>query len=217
MSEHLSQPYTAEDAEARRAGVRWPGDGLTAGFARPALEPLATRLERGSRVDICREMTYEMLTAFTAAGWPSLVFCGVWVKGIHIDFVVLTWKGVFLVWSIDHRWTYKQAAMVMPARIQIQRDVGDGWSGQVEAIFHSPREQTGWTRRMAVDQDTGQAVEIVIAGGRIDEVLVQWQPAGGMGIDPEWLRWLTGATEPRWERSAEGGYKLPEAPPHERL
>lgn len=217
MSEHLSQPYTAEDAEARRANLRWPGDGLTGDFARPALEPLATRLERSVRTQHVREMTYAMFADFAAGGWPILVTCGVWVNGVHVDFVVVTWKGVFLVWAVDHRWTYKQAAMVMPARVQVQMELGNGWPGQVEVIFHSPREQTGWERRMAVHPETGQAVDIVIAGGRIDEVLVQWEPAGGVGIDPEWLSWLSGASRPRWWRSAEGGYDLPEAPLHERL
>lgn len=217
MSEHLRQPYTAEDAEARRVSVRWPGDGLTGDFARPALEPLASRLERGSRVDTCRQMTYEMLTEFNAAGWPCLVNCSVWVKGVNVDFLVLTWKGAFLVWSIDHRWTTRQAALVMPARAEIQQDLGESWPGQVEAIFHSPREQTGWVRSMAIDPETEQPVDIVIAGGRIDDVLVHWQPAGQVGIDPEWLRWLAAAAQPRWWRSAEGGYDLPEAPLHERL
>ena len=212
-----SYVYTAADAEYDRSQVRWPGDGLDGGFARPELEPLATRLERARRTNVCRWMTQEMLTEFAnAQRWPLLWVGDVWIKGIHVDFVVLTWKGAFLIWSVDMRWTPRQVAMVKPARDQVQRELGDAWPGQVEMMFHSPREPTGWHRHILIDEQLPEPVEIVTCGGRIDEVLVYWKPAGGVGLDPEWITWLTEASQARWWRSSEGRAPAPEIPVDER-
>ena len=37
--------------------------------------------------------------------------------------LVYGWKGIFPIWSIDHRWTVRQAVMAMPARDQNQREL----------------------------------------------------------------------------------------------
>jgi hypothetical protein len=194
--------------------LRYPGDRLNSGFTAPAVEPLASRLERATRVNRCKAMTREMLKDLHTR-LPCLVHEDLRVQGISIDFLTITWKGIFLIWSIDQRWTAKQAAMVMPARGQIQRELGEAWPGHVEAVFHSPREGTGWDRRVLVDDENNEPVEIVIAGGRIDQLLEDWQPLGQVGIDPEWLRWVSQASEPRWWRSDEGARELPPPPPHD--
>lgn len=216
MSEHLGKPVTADQSGEEKASLRWPGDGLEGGFTRPPVEPLASRLERGYRVNRCRELTFEMLVRLNGA-WPSMVVGDAWVRGVQIDFLTFTWKGVFLIWSIDYRWTIRQAAMVMPARDQIQREMGAEWPGQVEAVFHSPREPTGWFRHVAVDDDSEEPVNLIVMGGDLDELLIHWQPIGGVGLDPDWIRWLRGASEPRWWLSDAGRRALPEPPPHERL
>jgi hypothetical protein len=214
---YVDRPVTAGEAAAERADLRWPDDGLDGGFARPIdLEPLAGRLERAGRRAACREMTGEMLARWHDEGAPCAIWDGVWVTGVFVDFIAATWKGVFLIWSIDERWTTRQAAMIMPARATIQAEMS-GWPGQVEAIFHSPRESTGCHRHVLVDEQSGEPVDIVLMGGCIDELLTHWKPAGGVGLDPEWLRWLSAASGPRWWRSAEGERSLPDAPPHDRL
>jgi hypothetical protein len=214
--EFLDRPVSAREQALSQASVRFPGDGLRAGFTRPRLEPLASRLERAGRVGSCKQQTLELLADLNAS-WPCAVFPGVWVSGICVDFLTVTWKGVFLIWSIDYRWTVGQAAMVMPARAEVQRELGEDWPGQVEAVFHSPREGTGWTRHLLVDDESSEPVDIVIMGGRIDELLVDWKPVGEIGLDPEWIRWLCGAARPRWWRSAAGWHAMPDPPAHEQL
>ena len=216
---HASVPPNVEwpsDRDLRGAALRHVGDGLSSGFTTPAVEPLASRLERASRVNSCKEATFEMLADLHAHG-VCTIYPDVRVKGVSIDFLTLTWKGVFLIWSVDHRWTTRQAAMVMPVRAEIQRELGEDWPGHVEAIFHSPREHTEWDRRVMVDDESGRPVDIVIMGGRIDRLLRDWHPVGEVGIEPEWLRWISREAEPRWWRSEEGRRDLPPPPPHEQL
>ena len=204
---------THAQREQRLGQLRHPG---LRDFSWPEIEPLASRLERATRVNECKHQTWEMLEALTTrGGWA--VSPDVWVKGVCVPFLVYGWKGVFLVWSIDYRWTVRQAAMVMPARAQIQRELGSSWPGQVEVVFHSPREETGHDRQLLVDEHSEQTVEIVVVGGRIDQVLCDWEPVGQVGIDPEWGRALDKARRPRWWRSAEGWREAPEPPPHDRL
>ncbi len=215
---YSEQAWSAAQWQELRSNTRSPGDGLDGGFGSPnELERLASRLERAKRVLQCRDLTQGMLSNLVNVA-PGRVFVayGVWVKDVNVDFLVFTWKGAFLVWSIDYRWTYRQAALMMGARTQIQEEL-EGWPGQVEAIFHSPREGTGASRHVGLDEKTGDPLDIVIAGGRLDEVLMDWQPAGGVGLDPEWLSWLAAASQPRWWRSAEGQRELPEPPAHDRL
>jgi hypothetical protein len=217
VSEHDRHPPTAEHLDAWRAGLRWPGDGLDGGFARPdALEPLASRIERAHRVYECRAMTDNMLTSWRNEGAALLICDGVWVAGVCVDFLVFTWKGVFCVWTVDYRWTVHQAALVQPARARIQEELA-GWPGKVEAVFHSPREPTGSSRHVLIHPDTDEPVEIVIMTGRIDEVLFHWHPVGGAGLDPEWINWLIGAAEPRWWHADAGRLQAPQMPPEERL
>jgi hypothetical protein len=207
------QAETHAERERRLQDLRYPGDGLEAGYCSPEIEPLATRLERARRVEACRRQAEEMLVSLTErGGWGAVP--NVWVKGICVPFVAFGWRGVFLVWPIDERWTPRQAVMVMPARHQVQRELGDACPGQVEAVFHSPREETGWHRWVLMDEESGQPYDIISMGGRIDEVLADWMPADGVGIDPEWVRWLDHASLPRWWRSAEGMRNVPEPPSH---
>jgi len=204
MTHQPPQAMTSDEAEAWRRRLRRPGDGLDHGYARPDdVEPLASRLERASRVSDCRDMTRAMLWDWFDGGATMAFYGGVWAKGLPIDFLVLTWKGVFCVWSVDQRWTLGQAALVEPARAQIQAEL-PGFAGKVEKVFHSPREPTGWHRHAVIHPYTEEPVELVTIGGRIDEVLAQWQPAGGVGLDPEWVMWLSHAAQPRWWRSNEG-------------
>jgi hypothetical protein len=67
------------------------------------------------------------------------------------------------------------------------------------------------------DEESERPVDIVIVGGRIDEVLGDWEPVGQVGIDPEWGRVLDAASKPRWSRSAEGWRKAPAPPQHDQL
>ncbi|MGI8944765.1 MAG: hypothetical protein ACR2GL_00815 [Thermoleophilaceae bacterium] len=204
---------TRAEREERLGPLRHPG---LREFSWPEIEPLASRLERAARVHDCKQQTWEMLSALNVRGECS-VCPDVWVKGTCIPFLAYGWKGVFLIWSIDCRWTARQAAMVMPAREQIQRELGPTWPGQVEAIFHSPRETTGHGRQLLVDAESERPVDIVIVGGRLDQVLACWEPAGQVGIDPDWGRALDRACRPRWWRSAEGWREPPEPPPHDQL
>jgi hypothetical protein len=216
VTEQHHNPPTEREADALRSRLRWPGDGLSRFSLPDDVEPLASRLERAFRVSDCREMTAQMLSQWLNEGAPIAFYDGVWTKGICIDYLVLTWKGVFCVWSVDHRWTVNQAAMVQPARIQIQAEM-PGWEGKVEAVFHSPRENTGWDRHVMVDPVSNEPVEIVVMRGRIDEILLHWEPFDGIGLDPVWLDWMTRATEPRWWRSAEGAIPRPVMPREEEL
>jgi hypothetical protein len=212
--EHHSQPMTERDADALRSRLRWPGDGLRY-FGRPDdVEPLASRIERAQRVSDCRDMTAKMLADWHDEGAPIAFYDGVWTKGVCIDFLVFTWKGVFCVWSVDHRWTVNQAAIVQPARAQIQAEL-PSWRGKVEGVFHSPRQETGWQRHIMVHPVTNEPVEIVVMRGRIDEILLQWEPFDGVGLDPEWIIWLCHAATPRWWRSAEGRITTPPLMPRE--
>jgi hypothetical protein len=212
--DHSQWPPTDPDADALRSRLRWPGDGLSR-FSRPdELERLASRVERADRVSECRRMTAQMLLDWRGQGAPVAFYDGVWTKGICIDFLVFTWKGVFCVWSVDHRWTVNQAAMVQPARVQIQAEM-PGWEGKVEAVFHSPRQDTGWDRHVMVHPVTDDPVEIVVIRGQIDEILFHWEPFDGIGLDPEWMHWMATAAEPRWWRSAEGRIATPPLMPRE--
>lgn len=209
-------PMTSAEADVVRQRLRHDGDGLDRGFARPSdVEPLASRLERASRVGDCHTMTGDMLERWLdERGATGGYFEGVWTKGVRIDFLVFSWKGVFCVWSFDHRWTDRQAALVEPARAQIQAEM-PGYPGKVETFFHSPREPTGWTRHVMLAPETGEPVEVVTVGGDIAEVLRAWQPVGGVGLDPEWIEWLWQAATPRWWRSAEGRRTEAEFPPED--
>jgi hypothetical protein len=218
MTHQPDSPPTAEDYAAERSSLRHPNDGLQEGFSRPALEPLASRLERAVRVNRCGEQTFQMLAELNA-NWPCTVSPDVWVRGILVPYLVVSWKGVFLIWPVDQRWTVYQAAMVMPARVQIQAELSaEGWSGQVEAVFHSPREETGWQRNVLADEQTGEPIDIVLMYGRIDELLAYWKPPCEFGIDPEWIGWLSDASKPRWWKSDEGRSRsLPPPPAAEQL
>lgn len=181
---------------------------------RPPIEPLASRLERASRVAECRALTDAQLSELLRAHSEWTGFSDVWVKGILVPFVVVGPSGVFCVWPIDIRWTVRQAAMVSPARRQLQAELGD-WPGKVEAIFHSPRERfrhPGWMRHMFADESSGELVDVVIMGERLDQQLPRWQPLGGVFFEPEWVGWLDEASRPRWWRSDEGARRLPPPP-----
>ncbi|MCP9491810.1 MAG: hypothetical protein MSC31_18335 [Solirubrobacteraceae bacterium MAG38_C4-C5] len=217
MSYQPPQAMTSDQAEAWRRSLRHGDDGLDQGYSRPDdVEPLASRLERADRVIQCREMTLRMLDDWAPQDATLAYYPGVWTKGVCIDFLVLTWKGVFCVWSVDHRWTVRQAALVEPARAQIQAEL-PGFEGKVEAIFHSPREPTQWTRHVLIDPATDEPVEIVVVGGDLARVLGTWHPAGGVGLDPEWLVWLGNAAAPRWWRSDGGRAPTVQADPHDEL
>jgi hypothetical protein len=215
--QHQNPPMTVDDWNARRGQLR-ELDRTIGVFDRPHdLEQLASRMERAYRVSECRQMTYKMLSDWQDEGAAITFLDGVWTNGICIDFLVFTWKGVFCVWSVDHRWTVNQAAIVQPARAQIQAEM-PGWRGRVEAVFHSPREMTHWQRQVMVHPVRNEPVEIVIMYGRIDEILLHWEPFQGQGLDPEWINWLVGAAQPRWWRSAEGGIsERPQIPREEEL
>ena len=202
---------TDVEREARLREIRYPGCHV---FASPNVEPLASRLERAQRVEACRAMTASMLDELHRSGRTFAIAENVWVKGLCVPFFVVGWKGVFLIWAVDQRWTPRQAAMVMSARENIQHELGDEFRGQVEAIFHSPREATGWHRWIMVDEESGQPSDIVAMGGRIDRLLLDWLPAGGVGLDPEWVRWVCQASRPRWWQSDEGMRSAPEPPRH---
>jgi hypothetical protein len=64
----------------------------------------------------------------------------------------------------------------------------------VEAVFHSPRQGTGSHCWVPVDEESGQPFDIIALGGRIDDVLAEWKPAGGVAIEAEWVRWLDHAS-----------------------
>jgi hypothetical protein len=215
--QHYTPPMTELDWVHRRERLR-ELDRTVGVFGRPDdVEPLASRTERAQRVSDCRDMSARMLADWHDDGAPIAFYDGVWTKGICIDFLVFTWKGVFCVWSVDHRWTVNQAAIVQPARTQIQAEL-PGWRGRVEAVFHSPRQQTSWNRQVMVHPVTNEPVEIVIIHGRIDEVLFHWEPFEGQGLDPEWITWLCRAATPRWWRSDEGRIATPPGmPPEEEL
>ena len=214
--QQYNPPMTEDDWVARRDQLRRIDiDRAIDAFARPDdVEPLASRIERGQRVSDCRQMTGQMLADWHDNGAPIAFYDGVWTKGICIDFLVFTWKGVFCVWSVDHRWTVNQAAIVQPARVQLQAEM-PGWGGKVEAVFHSPRQETGWHRHMMVHPVSNEPVEIVVMRGRIDEILLHWKPFQGIALDPEWITWLCRAATPRWWRSAEGRITTPPLMPRE--
>ncbi len=217
MSYQPPQAMTSDQAEAWRRSLRYHGDGLDNGYSRPDdVEPLASRLERAGRVSDCHTLTTEMLNEWADQGGLVAFYDRVWTKGVLIDYLVLTWKGVFCVWSIDHRWTVRQVALVERARAQIQAEL-PGFAGKVEAIFHSPRQRTGWRRHMMFDPATNEPVEIVIVHGDLADVLYDWQPVSGVGLDPEWVPWLAHASKPRWWRSNEGRAPAVEPDPHDEL
>ncbi len=212
MGTMSDKPYTEEDAEAERTHLlRLDGDRVTR-WTRPDLEPLATRLSRTAEVDACRNMTFAMLEELHSLG-PCHVATDVRMGqscpepsggysmeplDIAIDFVVLSWKGVFLIWSWPDRYMRDAIPAATRARAEFQQDLGKQWPGRVEAVFHFPREQTGWGHSIGVHEKTDEPFDLVFVGGRIDEVLVDWEPHAGAGIDPQWLRWLSQASEPRW-------------------
>jgi len=212
MKTMADKPYTEEDAEAERTHLlRSDGDGITR-WTHPNLEPLATRLSRTAEVDACRDMTFGMLEELHASrpchiaadvrvgpSWPSRSGHAVESLDIAVDFLVVNWKGVFLIWCWPDRYMRDAIPAVMRARAQMQKDLGDGWPGRVEAVFHFPREHpSGWVRSIGVHEETDAPFDLVFAAGRIDEVLAQWEPHAGAGIDPQWLRWLSEAAKPRW-------------------
>lgn len=169
--------------------------------ARPAVEPLASRLERAARVRHNADVTRAMLADLVARDDRWTVCHDVWVKGMLVPFTVAGPPGVFLIWSVDVRWTYRQAAMVMAARRQIQSELGDQWPGQVEAVFHAPLVGDVCERVVAVDEVTEEPFDLVLIAGGIDGFLESWEPAGGVRLEDEWLAWLRQASAPRWWRS----------------
>ncbi|MDQ6856461.1 MAG: hypothetical protein M3Z57_05250 [Candidatus Dormibacteraeota bacterium] len=237
------KPYTEADAAAERDYLRHCSPDVLIDWSRPELEPLATRLARTNELETCRSMTSEMLEKFRAE-WPCLVTpnvrmgksfpapeqsgCDVESLTIAVDFLVVTWHGVFLIWSWPDRFMADAYPEALRARAQLQEDLGEEWPGTVEAVFHFPREQTGWGRNVGVDEETDEPFAIVFVSGRIDALLAQWEGTGkaageGMhasgdaqhradeivrgvrrpsaevvGIDPQWLRWLSQASQPRW-------------------
>jgi hypothetical protein len=212
MKTMADKPYTEEDAEAERAHLlRSDGDRVTR-WTRPNLEPLTTRLSLTAEIDACRHMTFQMLEELHASqpchiaanvrvGRSVSTPEGYGVKSLPIaaDFLVVSWTGAFLVWSWPDRYCADTIPTATRARAQIQKDLGEEWPGRVEAVFHFPREHpTGWVRNVGVDEGSDDPFDIVMAAGRLDEVLTQWEPHAGAGIDPEWLRWLSQASEPRW-------------------
>jgi hypothetical protein len=190
-SRAMSDQPRHEDAATRLARTR------------PTIEPLASRLERSARVHHNAKLTEGMLDELVARSDEWTVWPDVWVKGMLVPFLAVGPPGVFLIWAVDVRWTYGQAAMVMPARRQVQLELGEQWPGQAEAIFHAPLIDGVRERVVAVDEATGEPFDLVLVAGRIDEVLQQWEPAGGVWLDGDWLAWLRQAGAPRWWRSEE--------------
>src|SRR4051812_15904290 len=85
--------------------------------ALPRVEPLASRLERAQRVEWCRYQTRGMLDELDEASLGWRFVDNVWVKGICVPFLAFgPDAGFFLIWSIDRRWSPRQAALVAPAR-----------------------------------------------------------------------------------------------------
>lgn len=194
---------TADERDARLRSYRYPGGPST--YASPQVEPFASRLERAQREDWCTYQTRSMLDDLgeVQPGWRFVD--SVWVKGICVPFLAFAADaGIFLVWSFDGRWSPQQAALVAPARRQIQLELGPEFPGQVEVIFHIPPIQTGWHRHVLVDEEAREPIDIIAIGGRIDRVLATWSPAGEVGLDPLWIEWICRAAQPRWWRSAEG-------------
>lgn len=206
------KPYSEADATAERRALR--ADSCVESWAQPKLEPLATRLADTNELEACRAMTLEMLADLHAANYPVIVTPNVqmgesfegteapWVvarlEAIMVDFLVVSWNGVFLIWSWPDQSVSAAVSAAVRARAQIQEEIGEEWPGTVEAVFHFPREETRWGRQLGVDEETGEPWEIVAVGGRIDKILIQWEPHDRVGIDPLWLRWLSQASEPRW-------------------
>jgi hypothetical protein len=168
---------------------------------RPRLEPLASRLERAERGRLCADMTHGMLAELVERDPCWRVWQEVWAAGMLIPFVAVGPPGVFLIWSFDVRWTPRQAAMVMPARRRIQEELGAAWAGQVEVVFHAPRVDDYCDRAVLVDDDRDEPLDLVLVGGRLDQVLECWEPVGGVYLDETWLSWLGQAGTSRWWRS----------------
>jgi hypothetical protein len=168
---------------------------------RPRLEPFASRLERAERGRLCADLTHEMLAALVERDPRWQVWQEVWAAGMLIPFLAVGPPGVFLIWSFDVRWTPRQAAMVMPARRRIQEELGAAWPGQVEVVFHAPRVGAYCDRAVLVEAGRGEPLDLVLVGGRVDDVLEGWKPVGGICLDDPWLEWLAQAGAPRWWRS----------------
>lgn len=184
---------------------------------RPPIEPLASRLERASRVAECRAQTDAQLSELLRLHSDWTGFSDVWVKGILVPFIAVGPNGVFCIWPVDMRWTARQAAMVSPVPWQLQVELGD-WPGKVEAVFHSPRERfrdPGWVRHVFADEESAELVDVVIMGDRLDEQLPRWEPIGGVFLDAAWVGSLEEASRPRWWRSDEGARPLPPPPADE--
>jgi hypothetical protein len=206
----------ADPDDGRLGCVSNPGGDLVR--ARPRVEPLASRLERAQRIEWCTYETRRMLDEVDQASLGWRFVDNVWVKGTCVPFFAFGRDaGFFLIWSFDGRWSPRQAALVAPARERIQSELGEDFPGHVEVMFHSPRENTGWHRHLLVDEPSGQPVDVVAVGGRIDEVLESWSPVAGVGLDPVWIDRLCQAGQPRWWRSGEGMRRPPAPPLHEQL
>ncbi len=206
------KPYSEAGANAERRALR--ADTRVDSWAQLKLEPLATRLADTNELEACRAMTFEMLADLHAANYPLIVTPNVqmgesfrgetvpWVaerlRTIAVDFLVVSWNGVFLIWSWPDRSVTEAIPAALRARARIQEEIGEEWPGTVEAVFHFPREETGWGRQLGVDEETEEPYDMVDVGGRIDKILLQWEPHDRVGIDPLWLHWLSQASEPRW-------------------
>ena len=187
-------------------------------YANPRIEPLASRLERAQRVEAARDETQVMMRSLHAADTRWQVLENVWVKGMCIPFFAFgTEWGFFLVWSMDGRWTPRQAAMVTPARKAIQAELGEEFPGEVEVIFHLPMAKTEWHRHVLIDEHGGTPIDLIVVGGRIDRVLRGWRPAGDIGLDPSWIDRLCSAGQPRWWLSGDGMGEPPTPPQIERF
>ncbi len=203
MSELPQSQYmrtTAEMEAERRALLASELDEFPREWTRPNLQPLGDMLEINSRLEACREMTYERLINLHATGFLCMVYGGVYLEGKlnPMDFLVITWKGVFLIWAVDPRGTWEEAVEAMRRRNDMRELLGEDWEGDVEAVFNAPRDRFFKSRIVGIDEESGEAVDVVSAGGPIDVLLQTWEPRSGMLIDPEWIRWLSQASEPRW-------------------
>jgi hypothetical protein len=164
----------------------------------PAVEPLASRLEHAARVEACRHDTELQLDELVARDPRWRVFLGAWVRGVHVHFIVVGPPGVFLVWAFDRQSSTEQAALVMPARRQIQAELGKDWPGKVEVIFHHPGGTPKWDRFVVYHDAADELIDVVHSGADLGGLLETWHPEDGVWLDERWLEWLAKASEPRW-------------------
>ena len=159
----------------------------------PAVEPLASILEYGTRIGARQRMLLGQLDRLRDRPERWLVAGPARIEQWHVGAIVVGPPGFFLIWPITTRIEPGLWATLRDCRAHVQGCLGEESPAAVEVVVYSPSHELGHMQRW---MDTEE--DLLTAHGRdLDRLLAEWQPVSGVYLSDEWLAELERAATPR--------------------